>query len=437
MGKWKQLGRGIYLALAVGISALVVRANLCLWTVSAASYPYGQVGEDVLWQLHHIKGRLIAGEGEQMQALFPEGWFFSHIVYGNSWINVALSTKSAALRQQAIQEVRWVLEQADSPQGRAPFTSDTQVRYGVFYLGWTNRLLGGLLKIQHPKERAPQDVARFHAQSSELARAFAASPTATLDAYPGQAWPCDQTVALASLALHDELFGSNYRRTIEKWIDYTQEHLDPQTGLIPHKIDAATGEIEIGARGSSQVYLLAFLPELDPAFATQQYARFRQQFAIEVIGFLPIREYPLQADGQGDVDSGPIIFGIGPTSTIVSIAPARAHRDAQVFESTLLLAEIFGFPQVKGQEKSYAFGWLLVIDDFLVWGKSLVPWTEVNYPPYSTPTMELKRWFWHLSSGALLLLIWSPLIGKVLRFGRLKLNRSPKPRLPVDRDENS
>jgi hypothetical protein len=92
MEKWKRLGKGIYLVLAIGMSVLVVRANLCLWMISASSYVPGQVSEDVLWQLHNIKQRLSVGEGERMQTLFPEGWFFSHIIYGNSWVNVALST---------------------------------------------------------------------------------------------------------------------------------------------------------------------------------------------------------------------------------------------------------------------------------------------------------------------------------------------------------
>ena len=408
MNKWRQFNKGIYLVFVVGLSALIIRANFCLWTISASSYAPGQKSEDVLWQLNNIKQRLRAGEGKKMQTLFPEGWFFSHILYGNSWVNVALSTHSESLRQQAIQEVRWVLSQTDSPQGLAPFMSDTQVRHGVFYLGWTNRLLGGLLKIQHREERSPQDLDRFHAQSQELAQAFDASPIATLAAYPNQAWPCDQTVALASLALHDELFGRKYQPVIQRWVDYTQQHLDPQTGLIPHKVDATSGQIEIGARGSSQVYLLTFLPELDSAFAAQQYEHFRKQFVVSFFGFFPVREYSHQTNGSADVDSGPIIFGIGPTSTIASITAARALQDTSLFESTLRLTEIFGFPQVHNQEKSHAFGLLIVIDDFLVWGKSLVPWTQVNMPAYRTQTIGGDRWFWHFCSGILLLLLWSP-----------------------------
>ncbi|OUL18827.1 hypothetical protein BV378_34225 [Nostoc sp. RF31YmG] len=412
MNKLQKFGYWTYIIFTIAISVLLLRVNFCLLTVSAKDYAHEKLNPDTLMQLKNIKRRLNAGEGKTMQAFFPEGWFFSHIVYGYSWVNVALSTKSEPLRQQAIQEVRWVLSQIDTPEGRAPFTADTQVSHGVFYLGWSNRLLGGLLKIQLAKERSPQDITRFHAQSQELAQAFATSPTATIDAYPGQAWPCDQTVALASLALHNELFGSNYQSVIQRWISYTRQHLDPQTGLIPHKIDATTGQIDIGARGTSQVYLLPFLVELDSEFAKQQYAQFRKQFVPSVLGFFIVREYPISTDGDADVDSGPIIFGIGPTSTIVSIAPARAYKDSQLFESTLLITEILGLPLVWDEEKSYALGLLLVIDDFLVWGKTLVPWTQVNYSPSTEQTFAKNIQLWVLFSGLVLLVLWSPVAGK-------------------------
>jgi hypothetical protein len=401
--------RPIPLLLAALLSGVTLAANIRVATVTAHHYPSQQLGADVLPQLQNIKRRLVAGEGETMQTLFPEGWFFSHIIYGYSWVNVALSTSDETLQQHAIQEVRWVLAQVDTPQGLAPFSQDTQVKHGVFYLGWSNRLLGGLLKIQNPKARSPTDIARFHAQSAELAQAYSASPTATLESYPGMAWPCDQTVALASLALHDDLYSGQdqprYQPIIQKWIRYTQRHLDPETQLIPHKINATTGQIDIGGRGSSQVYLLAFLPELDRPFAAQQYARFRQQF-VPALGILPVREYAIGNSGTGDVDSGPLILGLGPTSTIASAAAARANGDAQLFDSTLLITELLGFPWTWGQEKSYGLGQLIVIDDFLVWGKSLVPWTAAQPAVFTNQTLELERCVFHLGSLFLLLAVW-------------------------------
>jgi hypothetical protein len=374
--------------------------------------PDSVLQDDVLPQLQNIKRRLRQGEGDTMQALFPEGWFFSHVLYGYTWINVGLSSESPALRQQAIQEVQWVLAQADSAKGRKPFPAKTQVQHGVFYLGWINRLLGGLLKLQSSQARSPQDIDRFKAQSAELAQAFQAHPNLTLDAYPGEAWSCDQTVALASLALHDDLFGSNYRSIIRRWVNHAQQHLDPKTGLIPHKVDATTHEILIPARGSSQVYLLPFLAELDHTFATQQYLQFRQQFVSPTLGLLPVREYPIGESGKSDVDSGPLIFGLGPTSTIVSIAPAKLYGDSSLFESTLAIVESLALPIVWGEEKSYALGQLIVLDGFFVWGKTIVPWTNVSPRPIAStppiPSEPRPKAAWWIGTGMILLLLWAP-----------------------------
>jgi hypothetical protein len=47
----------------------------------------------------------------------------------------------------------------------------------------------------------------------------------------------------------------------DDWLAFTRAHLDPQTGLLPHRIDAHTGETLDGARSSSLVMALGFLPE--------------------------------------------------------------------------------------------------------------------------------------------------------------------------------
>ncbi len=403
--KLRQLGLGIYGAIALAISAVLLKTNWHLWTLSAHSYQ--GIGADVMPQLNNIKQRLVVGEADRMQQFFPEGWFFSHIIYGYSWVNVGLT--DSARRSQAIKEVQWTLAQADTPKALAPFRNDTQVPHGVFYLGWTNRLLGGLLKLQAPQERSTADVARFKAQSATLAKAYENSPNLTLEAYPGMAWPCDQTVALASLALHDELFGSNYQPLIQRWVSQTRQNLDPQTQLIPHKVDAATGTIEIAARSSSQVYLLPFLRELDPAFALQQYQQFRQQFIPPTLGLLPVREYPIGIPGKGDIDTGPLIFGFSPTSNITSLAAAKAYNDRALFDSGLLITETLGLPWQWQNQKSYAWGQLIVIDDFLVWGKTMVPWTEGAIVDYADRPLNRYHWAWLIGSGLVLLILWRPL----------------------------
>ncbi len=389
--------------------AILVWLNLRLYSIPDGAARPGKLSVDALPQLHNIGRRLKAGEGADMQRIFPEGWFFSHALYGFAWVNVGLQTGDATLKTQAATEARWVFERMNSPEARAPFKADTQVKNGVFYLGWKNRLLGGLLKMLPVDQRLSEEVELFHSQSEQLAAAFRVTPSLHLDAYPGMAWPCDNVMALASLKLHDALYGTNYQDVIDAWVAFTKQHLDPATGMIVHRIDGRTGAMLLAARASSQVYIHALLPELSADFAREQYAKFRSLFVANWFGYLPVREYPHGASGRGDVDTGPLIFGISPSATTVSIAAARANSDFELSERNVILSESIGVPWTSGDEKSFGFGKIVVADAFLVWGKTLIPWSGIKATEFPTTTSVWWRWRIHVVTTLMLALtayIW-------------------------------
>ncbi|MFM7180951.1 MAG: hypothetical protein ACKO2G_05750 [Verrucomicrobiales bacterium] len=362
----------------------------------------GVVADDAPQQLANIKRRLRDGEGGDMQKIFPEGWFFSHALYGMAWINVGMQSGDAAVKKRAAEEARWVLERMESAEGLAPFTRSTQVRNGVFYLGWKNRLLGGLLALNPEPSPTPAEVAAFLRQSEELGAAFRSHPTRHLDAYPGLAWPCDNVMALASLRLHDTLYAPKFADVISAWVEFTKAHLDSATGLIVHEIDGHTGAMRASARASTQVYIHALLPELDTGFAREQYTGFRRLFVEDWLGYLPVREYPKGQSGPGDVDTGPLIFGISPSATVVSIAAARANGDWELAERNVILSETIGFPWTTSGEKSFGFGAIVVADAFLVWGKTFVPWTPTAAADFPPTTSRWWKWRIHGISLALL-----------------------------------
>jgi hypothetical protein len=358
-----------------------------------------------------------------MQQLFPEGYFFSHVLYGMAWVNVGLLTGEADVKSRAIAEGDWTLKVLDGAEARAPFLRDTQVPNGVFYLGWVNRLRGGWLLLHAPPARPPTELARFSRDSAALARAFETHRLPNLEAYPGQTWHCDNVMALASLAVHDAVAGSNYKQTlVKRWLGANASDLDAKTGVLPHQIDAHTGAALIGPRASTQVYMHALLPELDAAFASEQYARYRGVFVVPVLGFLPVLEYPRGTQGEGDVDTGPLVFGIGPSATVVSIAAARANNDQDLYARTVALSEAFGFPATRGEERAYAFGQIIIADAFLAWGKSLTPWSPVN----ATPPAREPPTGWRLVPHAVSVLLALPAVvlfvhnSRLLRRSRLK-----------------
>src|SRR5690606_2931017 len=117
----------------------------------------------------------------------------------------------ADLRPRALAEARWALRALDSPTGRAPFSAGLTPPYGVFYVGWTSWLRGGVVRLAGGPAAAPEEAARLAEDTDALAAAFTEHLDDTgspfLPAYPDQAWPVDSVVAVAALRLADHLTG--------------------------------------------------------------------------------------------------------------------------------------------------------------------------------------------------------------------------------------
>lgn len=402
-----------WLSGAVVVSLLLLVVNLRLHSPMTPSVP-----ADVLPQLEFIGDELLYGAGQRMQMLFPEGFFFTHELYGLAWIELGLRHEEGSeLRQRALREARWARGQIDSAEGRRPFEPGLRPAYGIFYAGWSAWLRGGILMLQPDEQRDPAEVTAFVDLCDSIGSAFAASPTPFLAAYPGQAWPCDSTVAVAALRLHDRLLAPRFEATADRWVAQARERLDEITGLLPHRADISTGRPVEVARGTSQSIIQRFLPEIDPAFAREQYAIFRRSFIGRPLGLPGIREYPQGISGGGDVDSGPLIFGVSASATVVTIGAAQVHGDVELARPLLQVGEAFGLPVRWNHRKRYAAGLVPVGDAFLAWSKTAMPWTT-PYPAGSHAPV-VGRW-WRLPTHALslglMMLLWLPMwVGRLRR----------------------
>ena len=357
-------------------------------------------------QMTFLRSSLEHGAASQAQVQFPEGYFFLYALYGLT----AVDLRDAG-------EARWALSHLDSAEGRAPFAADLAPAYGVFYRGWLNWLRGGILSLEPPGTVDPA----FDRDSAGLAAAFDASPVPFLAAYPGQAWPVDSTVAIASLALHDKLSKPGYRPTIERWLAGVRVNLDPATGLIPHTADLETGRPASGARGSSQSIIERFLPEIDPEFARSQYLAFRERFLARPLGLGPaIREYPHGADGPADVDSGPLPLGISFSSTVVTLGAARVQGDESLASGLADFGDVAGLPLDTWQTRRYAFGLVPIGDAFLAWSKSARPLVATT--PAAPP--GALGWWWRVPLLTVFLLIAAaPWAVPARRWRRTRFNR--------------
>lgn len=204
----------------------------------------------------------------------------------------------------------------------------------------------------------------------EIAFALKKSKTPYLESYFGQAWPADMLMCIASLSLYDDIFIPRYESDLEIWLDDIKGKLD-LNGLIPHSVDHSTGFPKENARGASQSLMLNFLPEIDEDFTKNQFKKYKDLFKTNRFGLPGIRHYPKGVKGRGDIDSGPVILGIGGAASIVGQRTYGKQKDWETYEGLRNSIESFGMGFSINSRKRYIFGQLPMADAFICWSNSI------------------------------------------------------------------
>lgn len=173
---------------------------------------------------------------------------------------------------------------------------------------------------------------------ASLARRMAAAERGLIETYPGEIYVPDNVVVMASLAQYDACTGvPRHRELISDWLGKLRAHwLDEANGVLVF----APGQ---RARGSGAAWNAFYLPLVDEAFAAEQSDRMWATFGDEALaGWLGgIREWPRGEAGGGDVDSGPLVFGISPSATGYALGDAVLRGRPEV-ASFLRNAELSG-----------------------------------------------------------------------------------------------
>lgn len=383
----------LYRLFAIVLTLLVVVVNVRLYW--PADQPSTQ--SDVDGNLAFISSQLSDGLGQEMQQLFPEGYFFSYALYGLSWVNVGLELPMED-RAVALDQARWALSNIESDAGKAPFASSLDPPYGMFYVGWSNYLRSGIVAMQdNPPEvevlalqEACDQIVDSVSRSGEAGSPFVAS-------YPGQVWPVDAFPAMVSVKGCATLVDVSYEEPISKWLEAVAAYGDAtgtqSTALLPHRTEP---RLE-GPRATSQTMILRFLYELDPDLAVRQYESFRAQFISHRLGLPVAIEYPAGTSGTGDVDSGPLIAGASASATVVSIATAQVVGDRGLAQATRQTGQGFGLSAPFPGGDRFAMGLLPIGDAFVVWSSTSVPWFQPAPEPLPSPV----SWWWRLPTHGL------------------------------------
>ena len=159
-----------------------------------------------------------------------------------------------------------------------------------------------------------------------LRRALTELSGKPLASYPAYTWYFDTIMALLSLELYDRAHGlAQTGPLIEQHFAWLRSHgTDTATGLpVAYK-----GGLPRGCDLSMQICLLQ---QLDPQTAQRVYADYVRHHWVNFGLIAGFREWPKSKGraSMGDIDSGPLILGIGPTATGVGIGAAKAVSDAK------------------------------------------------------------------------------------------------------------
>jgi hypothetical protein len=183
-----------------------------------------------------------------------------------------------------------------------------------------------------------------------LERKLNASSAMLLETYPGEYYPIDNAMAIGALGLHQEATGTSHESTLNAWEKLARaKYLDPATGLI-YQSATREGEPRDSARASGTALSSYALARGLPTLSRDLWQAARKHLFTRVLGFGAMREYPRTSTGHGDIDSGPVIFGLGISGSGFALGAARVHGDREAFRALYASAHLMGVP-VQGDDR--------------------------------------------------------------------------------------
>jgi hypothetical protein len=178
-----------------------------------------------------------------------------------------------------------------------------------------------------------------HLRARTLASTLYLAPS-----YPGSPlWPADQAVTLLALKLHDKVTGSSqHEELLRGYLRVLHREADPATGLFPAAVAGVTGGNV--PRGCATSWTALYLAQLDASAAHEQYTHARDALGLSILGVGGFREWPFGRGVQADLDSGPVVFGVGTAATGLGLGPARLFHDDRAYTVIRRAALMFGLP---------------------------------------------------------------------------------------------
>jgi len=206
------------------------------------------------------------------------------------------------------------------------------------------------------------------------------SPSLSAESYPDECWTFDNANALAAIRIADVLDGGDHRPFFREWIEHAKKTLiEPHTGILVSEYTRAGSAMD-GPEGSSIWMVAHALQLIDEPFARDQYDRACRHLRRSICGFDVSREWPADATGRQDIDSGVVIpiVEASPGASGLALLGAASFGDSGFYGGLLASLEMAAFPVSNNGSLRYAAS-NQVGDAVLLYSTVVGPlWAEVK-----------------------------------------------------------
>ena len=259
---------------------------------------------------------------------FPEGDIFPYVLPAIAHANMAMSDPRR--RADAIKQMRGLLTPAIantiakvSPPQKDLSKLRSYQKHAT-YLGQLNmalgyyRLIGGDGRYD-AINRAISDV---------LHRALVELKGRPLQSFPTYSWTFDTSVVLVSLKLYDHNSGiARSEAAIRRHLDWMSMNGIHKPTRLPYSRISKSGRGIALPRGCDLSWRISLIAQLDPRRAKTMYDDYVKAFWLDRTVASGFAEWPGGRAGRQDVDSGPILMGIGMTASGMGLAASTSAGD--------------------------------------------------------------------------------------------------------------
>jgi hypothetical protein len=383
---WKML-RKICLQLIVFLGVIFVVKAIWLgyYPVSGSKLIANQEREDLLYRRAYLINKL-ASPSFDLNSMpsflskdFQQEWAIGSFSMATTAL-VQIAFAFPETRNESAEVVRTMIHHMLERQIRdyevhwwnedALDTLETSNNGHAGYLGHLNLMIGGYRFLGGGGEFDD-----LHIRVSEaLAGRVSRSPHFFIETFPNSIFIPDNAAVVASLALFNRLHNQKHQQVVSDWMAYCKNNLlEPESGLLRPWITKA-GQPHGPARGSYVAWNIYYLSMIDLPFAKEQYQRLKKSFQVDLpFGAKAIREYKHGTTGPGDIDSGPIVFGLSTSGTGFAVAGARLFEDSEMLGGLLYTAEAVGSSWDANGTRRYLLA-PIVGDAIMLAMKTAIPW---------------------------------------------------------------